>query len=130
MNDVSVRGVAWFDTLSTRKVEEFEKNLLEWATKNGQDAVMVFDESCIQPMVEEIREKAKKDPEYSFDSLENLRILKTKDIYLRYQKLNVNMCVIASLRKMMDSTHGFHKEFLQVYTLPSKWQGCQIWYGF
>ena len=57
MNDVSVRGVAWFDTLSTRKVEEFEKHLLEWATKNGQDAVMVFDESCIQPMVEEIREK-------------------------------------------------------------------------
>ena len=43
MNDVSVRGVAWFDTLSTRKVEEFEKYLLELATKNGQDAVMVFD---------------------------------------------------------------------------------------
>lgn len=117
MNDVSVRGVAWFDTLSTRKVEEFEKNLLEWATKNGQDSVMVFDESCIQPMVEAIREKAKKDPEYSFGSLEDIRILQTKDIYFRYQKLKGNMCVLASLRK-------------QVYTLPSKWQGCQIWYGF
>ena len=130
MNNVSVRGVAWFDTLSTRKVEEFEKNLLEWATKNGQDSVMVFDESSILPMVKVICEKAKKDLKYGFNIYEDFRILKTKDIYLRYQKLNGNMCVLASLRKMMDSTHGFHKEFLQVYTLPSKWQGCQIWYGF
>lgn len=129
MDNVSVRGVAWFDTLSTRKVEEFEKNLLEWATKNGKDAVMVFDESCIQPMVEAIREKAKKDPEYGFESYEDFRILKTKDVCFRYQKLKGNMCILASLGKMMNSAHDFHNS-TQVYTLPSGWQGCQIWYGF